>query len=354
MKKLGDRALDRLRRSADEPDLQGTKYRILGLLGRGGMGAVYIAEDVELDRKVALKVTANGSAPEELAARLRREARVIARLEHPSIVPVHDVGVLPDARVFYTMKLVRGRQLDVWLADDPPRPAVLRVFQRICEAVAFAHDNGVIHRDLKPQNVMVGEYGEALVMDWGLAKEAGVDAGLVSPAEGAEQIAPDVASADTIPVAGATKAGAVMGTPAFMSPEQARGATEAIDPRTDVFALGAILYFLLARHEPFRGASTAEVLAKVKDEDPPALEGVPRALASICKKALSKEPAQRYETAAAMADDIGSFLDSRPVSAHDESILERIGRVATKYRVILVLIAAYLAMRVLLLLVDRR
>jgi len=353
MKQLGNRALDRLRRGADEPDVSGTKYRILGLLGRGGMGAVYVAEDSELGRSVALKVNAaSSSGASELADRLRHEAQVIARLEHPGIVPVHDVGTLADGRVYYAMKLVRGQQLDAWLLDAPARSAVLRVFQRICEAVAFAHHHGVIHRDLKPANVMIGEYGEALVMDWGLAKQVGAHVSLLADDRqrgGARRADPGIESADTVGANARTQMGAVMGTPAYMAPEQARGAIDELDARTDVFALGAIFYYALSRREPFRGGSAAEIVKKVLEDEPPPLEDVPRALASICRKAMAKDPAARYGSAAAMAEDVGCFLDGRPVSAHTETVVERIARIASRYRVLLVLLAAYLVMRAVLL-----
>src|SRR5262245_33809242 len=168
---MSDSALRRLRDAADAPDLTGTKYEIVGRIGQGGMGTVYRARDRELGREVALKVVRLPEGAPDIAARMMREARTLARLEHPGIVPVHDVGTLGDGRVFYAMKLVRGAPLDqlgpTGLAER------LRIVERVCEAVAFAHAHGVIHRDLKPQNVMVGPFGEVLVMDWGVAKITG-------------------------------------------------------------------------------------------------------------------------------------------------------------------------------------
>src|SRR5467141_537462 len=170
MKFLSDRALERLRDAADLPDLSGTHYRLLERVARGGMGVVYTAEDERLQRRVALKVLDLTGAEGDLANRLIREARVLARLEHPGIVPVHDVGTLSDGRVFYTMKFVEGHCLDKHIESVASLPDRLRLFLRICDAVAFAHARGVLHRDLKPANVMVGAFGEVLVMDWGLAK----------------------------------------------------------------------------------------------------------------------------------------------------------------------------------------
>src|SRR5436305_5253353 len=170
MKFLSDNALDRLRQTADAPDLSGTRYQLLQRVARGGMGTVYAALDQTLRRRVALKVLDVPLAQADFARRLNREARVLAHLEHPGIVPVHDVGTLSDGRVCYTMKFVEGQRLDKHIQGVPALPDRLRLFLRVCDAVAFAHARGVLHRDLKPANVMVGAFGEVLVMDWGLAK----------------------------------------------------------------------------------------------------------------------------------------------------------------------------------------
>ena len=168
MSGLSDAAIRRLRDAADAPDLSGTKYEIIERVGQGGMGTVYRARDRELARDVALKVIRLPEMSHDVASRMLREARTLAQLEHPGIVPVHDVGTLGDGRAFYAMKLVRGSPLDALPAS--PLIERLAIVERICEAVAFAHAHGVIHRDLKPQNVMVGPFGEVLVMDWGVAK----------------------------------------------------------------------------------------------------------------------------------------------------------------------------------------
>jgi serine/threonine protein kinase len=303
---ISDSVLGHLRRVSDEPDLSATKYRLVRELGRGGMGVVYEAVDVELEREVALKVSAAPPAPGDLGERLRREARVVARLEHPAIVPVHDVGTLPDGRVFYVMKLVRGERLDVWARERRERRAVLRLFQRLCDAVAFAHARGVLHRDLKPANVMVGPFGEALVMDWGIA---------TTPASGEPRDAE----------------GAVMGTLGYMSPEQARGELASLDERADVYGLGAILTLLLSR------------------ENGP----VPAPLASICAKATANERADRYSSAQRLAEDVARFLDGQAVEAHRESLPERVVRFASRHRVVLSLLVAYLVLRLLLIGLSR-
>jgi serine/threonine protein kinase len=333
MKALGDVALARLRAGVDEPDLSGTRYRMVRPLGRGGMGAVYLVEDVELQREVALKVLAP-AAEGALAERLRREARVLARLEHPSIVPVHDVGTLPDGRAYYAMKYVRGERLDAWLAAGRPRAEALRLFQRIAEAVSFAHAQGVVHRDLKPQNVMVGPFGEALVLDWGLAKEVGP--------------APSPAPASPLE----TGAGMVLGTPAFMAPEQARG--EPTGEPTDVYALGAMLYFALTGRPPHPGATPAEALRSALQADPPELANVPRPLASILRRAMARETSARYARAGDLAADVAAYLDGLAVSAHRERWWERGVRWFTRYQALAVLLLAYLAMRTLIALLVRK
>jgi serine/threonine protein kinase len=293
---LPDAAVERLREVAEWPDFDGTRYEILDRVGSGGMGSVYRARDRELDRKVALKVL---SLPDpESAARMIREARVIARLEHPGIVPIHDVGRLPDGRVFYAMKLVVGERLDQLVARGELLPGRLRAFERICEAVAFAHARGVIHRDLKPENVMVGPFGEVLVMDWGLARAG---------------CAPTEAH------------GAVLGTPGYMAPEQARGDVASVGERSDIYSLGALLRFLLV------GAP------------------LPRALDAVCRRAMAAEPEARYATATELAGEVARFLAGDAVLAYREGALGRVWRLARRHRAAVVVISAYLLMRLLLL-----
>ena len=301
---LSDGTLEHLRDVADLPDLSETRYTLVRELARGGMGTVYLAIDARLGREVAIKVL---SAPDpDAARRMEQEAWIVAGLEHPGIVPIHDAGTLPDGRVFYAMKRVRGDRLDEHA--ERSLPALLRIFERICEAVAFAHAHGVIHRDLKPENVMVGSFGEVLVMDWGVAKVAADDSD--------------------------SSAGSVVGTHGYMPPEQGRG--DVADERSDVFALGGILHFLLARQHPTPAATS------------PA--GAPAALASICRKAMATEPGNRYASARELAAEVGRYLQGERVAAHRETILERVGRVTSRHRAWILLVLAYLVMRLLLLL----
>jgi serine/threonine protein kinase len=298
MNGISDAALRHLQEVADLPDLAGTPYEILGTLGHGGMGTVYRVYDQKLDREVALKVVQLPEAAAGEVDRLLRESRVLARLEHPGIVPVHDVGLLPDGRAFYVMKRVRGRRLDEH-ARAVSLPERLRAFERVCEAVAFAHAHGVIHRDLKPENVMVGPFGEVLVMDWGVAKVRG---GLDSPH------------------------GAILGTPGYMAPEQERGEVDRVDERSDVYALGALLGFLLAGERPVRP------------------------LEAIRRRAMAAEPEGRYQRVEDLAADLSRYLAGLAVDAHRESLLERAGRFARRHRMVILLLLGYLIMRVLLIL----
>jgi serine/threonine protein kinase len=285
---MSDVAVDRLSAMFQRPDLTGTRYELVSVLGRGGMGTVYLARDTVLDREVALKIV---ERPSDDA----NEARILARLEHPGIVPVHDCGELADGRRFYAMKRVRGDRLDRWMGSSRELAERLRVFLRVCDAVAFAHAHGVVHRDLKPENVMVGEFGEVLVLDWGVARQMQI-------AECKLQI---------------------VGTPEYMAPEQVRG--EAVDHRADVFALGAML----------------EAIAEM----PPVL--------AIARKARSHDPAARYADVPALAADISRFLAGHAVRAYRETVFDRLARFGRRYRLPIFLVLSYLVMRVLLLWLAR-
>jgi serine/threonine protein kinase len=250
------------------------------------MGSVYRAHDSQLERDVALKVLTlpeDGGDP----GTLRREARLLAALEHPGIVPVHDVGTLADGRVYYAMKLVQGERLDIQLAANISPAERCRVFARIAEAVAFAHARGVVHCDLKPGNVMLGAFGEVLVLDWGLATTAAGDHGRRA------------------------------GTPGFMAPEQVRG--EPVDARTDVFALGRVLAAM-------------------------ALPG--RAFAAVAAKASAAAAADRYDSVAALAADVARAAAGEPVTALREGPLLWLQRQYRRYRLAVWLVVSYAVLRV--------
>ena len=310
MKWLSDDKLNYLRTIAGNPDFSATKYTFVKELARGGMGTVYLAEDRELNRLVAIKVLNTPEVTDDLRSRMVREAQIIARLEHPGIVPVHDVGTLPDGRIFYAMKFVRGSRLDEYAAQNPPLRDRLRKFQAACDAVAFAHAHGVIHRDLKPQNIMIGSFGEVLVLDWGVAKIR----------DDPRQFA-----------AYQTNDGTIIGTQHYMAPEQARGEIDQLDERADVYSLGAVLYFLL------------------KDQSK-----VSKAAAAICLKATARQKEGRYASASDLSVDIGRLLDAEPVSAYRESAIERASRWVRKNRFLVLLVLAYLLMRIFFVFTSRR
>jgi serine/threonine protein kinase len=292
---IGDGTLAHLRDVAEWPDV-GERYDVQSRLGRGGMGVVYAARDRTLDRDVAIKVL-DAVADADAARRLQAEARILARLEHPGIVPIHDAGTLPDGRVFYVMKLVQGARLDQALSAPASLVERLDLFTRIGEAVSFAHAQGIVHRDLTPANIMLGRFGEVLVLDWGVAR-------VLSAASGREGI---------------------VGTPGYMPPEQESGRSETADVRADVFALGALLKAMVPAPAP-------------------------RPLAAIVQKAQAAAVSERYDTVEALVRDIARYRHGEPVEAYRENVFERGARVYQKYRVPILLVLAYMVMRVILLL----
>jgi serine/threonine protein kinase len=301
------------------------------------MGTVYLAVDEELGREVAIKIP-NALASASLERRLRSEARVLATLEHPGIVPIHDAGRLADGRLFYVMKRVRGQTLHEYLRGGPDLAERLRIFERICEPVAFAHAQGFIHRDLKPENVMVGAFGEVMVMDWGVAKR--VDGRQSEVGSHSRQSESSVGShsrrsESSAPTGTETDDGTVIGTVGFMAPEQARGDSGDVDERADVYGLGAILFLLLA--------------GRIPDTHPHGslrLSGVPRPLAAICARALDAAPSKRYQSVSALADEVARYRNNQKVQAYRETAFERAVRFGRTYRTAILLVLAYIVMRV--------
>jgi tetratricopeptide (TPR) repeat protein/tRNA A-37 threonylcarbamoyl transferase component Bud32 len=299
------------------------KYEILDELGRGGMGVVYKARHPGLDRVVALKTLIATGSPEHVE-RFLREARSAARMgKHPNLVQVHDVG--EEAGVYYfTMEFIEGESFDREIHLKKPDPRrVATVVEQVARGLAQAHAEGIVHRDLKPANILVDGGGRPLVTDFGLAKEVGAGSSV-------------------------SVAGQVLGTPAYMSPEQAEGKLDTVGERSDVYGLGTILYEGLTRKPPFEGAGNIELLRKVTGTDPvpPSrlAPGVPRDLEVICLKCLAKRPDDRYDSAAALADDLKRFLDGEPILARPVPFAVRLARKVRKNLLVVGLGAAAAAL----------
>jgi serine/threonine-protein kinase len=313
----------------------GQRFRILRPHARGGLGAVFVALDGELHREVALKQILEKHADDPVSRqRFVAEAEITGGLEHPGVVPVYGLGTDASGRPYYAMRFIKGDSLkeaierfheDEALGADPGRRSLelrklLRRFTDVCNAVDYAHSRGVIHRDIKPANIIVGKYGETLVVDWGLAKPLGHTE---SGREGGEHtLVPSSASgsAQTLP-------GSALGTPAYMSPEQAAGDLGRLGPCSDVYSLGATLFCLLTGRPPFKGADVGAVLGAVQWGDFPAPRtvdpSIDRALEAVCVKAMAPKPEERYATSKALAEDVERWLADQPVLAYPEPLRTR-------------------------------
>jgi len=346
----------------------GGRFRVLRPHARGGLGQVYVARDEELGRQVALKeILADKADNPRLRSRFLLEAEISGNLEHPGIVPVYGLGTYNDGRPFYAMRFIQGDSLkeaiEVFHGETGRVSAgsqssarsqsktrgsdesslafrqLLGRFVDVCDAIAYAHSRGVLHRDLKPANIMLGAYGETLIIDWGLAKAvghrdlsgAGVETTLVPPSGDSHE---------------PTVAGHLLGSPPYMSPEQAEGLLDQLGAATDVYGLGATLYTLITGEAPVAGATVEEVLSKVRKGSivPPrqANARVPRALEAVCLKALALKPSDRYLSARALADDVEHWLADEPVSALREPLRDRARRWARRHRTFVTTAAAVL------------
>ncbi len=317
---------------------------------KGGLGVVSRALDLELHRTVALKqIQRKHQHSEDAQARFVREAEITGQLEHPGVVPVYSLGKDREGRPYYAMKFIEGEELRKHVDrfhkgrkpgradfDSPAFRQMLKWFVSVCDTMQFAHDRAVLHRDLKPSNVMVGKYGEVLIVDWGLAKRLGaVVAGAKRAVDPEATFVPN-GPQDSATAPGSTMAGATMGTPQYMSPEQAAGAVEALGPPTDIYALAATLYHMLAGQPSILPGPLGQVLKKVRTGDivrPREVNpAVPRALEAICRKGMALDPDLRYPTARALAEDVERWLADAPVSVMREGIADRLRRFARRHR----------------------
>jgi serine/threonine-protein kinase len=319
----------------------GQRFRVLRPHARGGLGEVFVALDAELHREVALKQILEKHADDlESRQRFVAEAEITGGLEHPGVVPVYGLGTYAGGRPYYAMRFIRGDSLKEAIgrfhADDTQKSnpggrslelrKLLRRFLDVCNAIDYAHSRGVIHRDIKPANIILGKHGETLVVDWGLAKAVG----RADPSVGEQTIAPSSSgSSETLP-------GSALGTPAYMSPEQARGELDRLGPRSDVYSLGATLYCLLAGKPPLEGEDIGEILRRVQAGDfraprevDPSLD---RALEAVCTKAMAMKLEDRYASGRALAEDIERWAADEPVTAYREPLSRRARRWAKRNR----------------------
>ena len=285
---ISDNLMGHLSDSLGRPEFSDDRYDLKNLVGQGGMGEVWSAQDLRLDRTVAIKILKTSHKDERLSTLLRKEALCIAALEHPGIVPIHDLGTTVDGRPFYVMKHIEGETLGSWNALATSNSERLRLMVKLCEVMAFAHMQSVIHCDLKPNNIMVGAFGEILVLDWGLA------------------------------LTNDTSGNTAAGTPGYMAPEQIAMGT--VDHRADVYALGKILETTLR----------------------PPLSRPLKAIIQTCTRSL---PAQRYSSVMGLHADLNFLLDHLPVSAYEENLLERSMRWLERNRFLVWLIIGYLVLR---------
>ena len=336
-------------------------FRLGNEIARGGMGRIHVGEDFQLKRQVAIKISHDSGVD----PRFSREAEVLARLAHPNIVPVIALGVDDGGRPYYAMKLVKGRTLqavlkslregDAQAAKEFSLPNLLTIFRKVCDAVAFAHSQKILHRDLKPENIMVGEYGEVLVMDWGLAKILGDP--VAETGERKPERQPAVEESGDF---GRTLDGDVMGSPYYMSPEQAMGKVNLLDERSDIYSLGGILYALLTLRPPVDGKSVAEILTKVKSGEitpmtttrrgrakrepgEPAAMGrqIPEALQAVTKKAMARIPDKRYGRVEELAKDIEAYQSGYATKAENASALRQIQLLVKRHKTVSALLALF-------------
>jgi serine/threonine-protein kinase len=330
----------------------GQRFRVLRPHARGGLGAIFVALDSELHREVALKQILDHHADEPTSRRrFMLEAEVTGGLEHPGIVPVYGLGTYGNGRPYYAMRLIRGDSLkdaigqfhgNAALKNDPGLRSLelrklLRRFIDVCNAIEYAHGRGVLHRDVKPANIIVGKYGETLVLDWGLAKTTG----RADPGSGEGTLVPTSASgsSETLP-------GSALGTPAYMSPEQARGDLEQLGPRSDVYSLGATLYCLLTGRPPVENTDVGAALRAVQGGEFPRPREVDatidQALEAVCLRAMASKPVDRYASPRLLADDIERWMADEPVSTWREPWIRRARRWAKRHRMLVTGAAAAL------------
>jgi serine/threonine-protein kinase len=338
------------------PDL---RYRPVRFHAKGGLGEVHVAQDQELHRDVALKrIQPDRSHDEDGRRRFLREAVITGRLEHPGIVPVHGLVHDSNGEPCYAMRLIQGETLQkaIWRFHEADKPGcahgerslglrqLLGRFVAVCNTLAYAHSRGVVHRDLKPDNIMLGPYGETLVVDWGLAKALAGDEGVGTASVNAQ-------TPGSLGERKGTQFGEIIGTPAYMSPEQSTGKVDQVGPASDIYSLGATLYVLLTGKAPFEGTDIFDILLRVTEGHfPPPGQvkaNVPAALEAVCLKAMALRPEERYATALDLAGDIEHWLADEPAAAYRDPLPVRLGRWTRRHRTLVTGVAAAVGVGVL-------
>lgn len=363
--------------------IAGRKYKVITTINRGGMGVILQARDLRIRRTVAMKViNSKHQFSRENALRFIDEAQLTGQLEHPNIIPVYELGIDEQGEMFYTMKFVKGTTLDDVLRgirggraaviEKYPLGALLTIFQKVCDAIAFAHSKGVVHRDLKPENIMIGSFGEVLVLDWGLAKNLTGDRRETRPASGAD-VAADAAAMNAVPddLRGfQTMHGLIVGTPPYISPEQARGELDRIDGRSDIYVLGEILYAILTLRTPFEGENVTEIVEKILGSRiaHPSVHNhpkkssrhgkrdlaaefhvlahcpghrIPDGLSAVVMKALALAPADRYQTVEDLQEDIAACQGGFAPKAEGAGLLKQLALWAGRHQPEIALFAIF-------------
>jgi len=359
-----------------QPQEQGSKFVVEGTLGQGGMGTVYDAYDRNIRRKVAIKSLNQEVAQNKISRKyFTKEAQITGQLEHPNIIPVYEMGLNPQGLLYYVMRRVKGITLAEVLEgirngerkylNNFPLGSLLAIYQKVCDAIAYAHARGVLHLDLKPENIMVGDYGEVLILDWGIARlrrrSKNVKSDMFVTLDDAVNIGEEFENEQ------------VIGTPAFMAPEQATGQSKNVGTRTDVYALGAILYNILTLRPPASGKTTTIVLKKIvtgrvinplsynepnnrKEEDKVYLshmpgQKIPEPIALISMKAMREHQDERYQSVSELQMDLYAYMSGRVTTAEDAGVARRIYLYYTRNKYLIILVAVLFAINIIILIV---
>jgi eukaryotic-like serine/threonine-protein kinase len=298
-------------------------------VGEGGVKTIKKVRDEVTGRFVAMALLTDPEPDDNAIENFLREARITASLQHPNIVPIYDIGINQQGAPYFTMKLLEGATLAEYIQKSPTMGELVEIFKKISEGIAYAHSRGIIHLDLKPENIYIGKFGDVVICDWGLAR--------IVMSDETDEIIADDDSLDAAEVSHLTMNGYVRGTPGFMAPEQARGKSYK-DQKTDIFSLGAILFFMLTKEAPFTGTTFEEVRSKTLNDSPSLPDqlttSIPASLEAIYQKAMEKEPAKRYNSAIVMIQDLESYLHGFATEAENASLMRQLKLLYQRHKII--------------------